>query len=320
MSDAWLRRPEGGTPFFLSLISTLAMRLGRPVTRLLLFPIALYFLLRRAPERRASRRYLSKVLGREATLGDVARHFHTFSGITLDRVFLLTQSLDSLDISTHGLQGLHRVMEHGRGVLLVGAHFGSFDALRVLSLQRPDVMVRVVLDEGHSPMLSRIIANLNPEIARRIINPRRSGMTVALEIGEALQKGSLVTMLADRTRPGNPTVSADFLGTPAEFPTAPWLIASAIHAPVVLCLGIYRGGSKYELHFEVLSEGLPFDRRERKERLVAAVQLFADRLAYYARLAPYNWFNFYDFWQTENPADHPVDVVDHGIAGERTRS
>jgi predicted LPLAT superfamily acyltransferase len=320
MSEAWLQRPEGGTPFFLNLVSTLAMRVGRPLTRLLLYPIALYFLVRRAPERRASREYLSRVLGREAGIADVARHFHTFSGITLDRVFLLTQSLDSLDISTHGLDELHRVMEPGCGVLLIGAHFGSFDALRVLSMRRPDVMVRVVLDEGHSPMLSRVIANLNPEIARRIISPRRSGMTVALEIGDALQQGSLVTMLADRARPGNTTVSVDFLGAPAHFPTAPWQIASAMHVPVVLCLGIYRGGSKYELHFEVLSEKLHFDRRERNRKLVAAVQLFADRLAHYARLAPYNWFNFYDFWHTEKTVDRPVDAVDHSIAGERTGS
>ena len=27
------------------------------------------------------------------------------------------------------------------------------------------------------------------------------------------------------------------------------------------------------------------------------MQRYADRLAHYARSAPYNWFNFYDFWR-----------------------
>jgi predicted LPLAT superfamily acyltransferase len=27
------------------------------------------------------------------------------------------------------------------------------------------------------------------------------------------------------------------------------------------------------------------------------MQRYADRLEYFARLAPYNWVNFYDFWE-----------------------
>jgi len=294
----------------------LALSVGRPLTRLLLYPIVLYFLLRRGPERRASRAYLARVLKRKVTLIDVARHFHAFSAVTLDRVFLLTGNLDNFDISIHGLDGLHRAMEGGRGVLLVGAHFGSFEALRVLGLQRPDVSIRVVLDEGHSPMLSRILANLNPTIAGNVISPRKSGMTVALEIGDALRQGALVTMLADRARPGNPTVEVKFLGSQTDLPTAPWQIASALRVPVVLCIGIYRGANKYELHFEVLSNQLHFSRRERKQQLTSVVQLFADRLAYFAKLAPNNWFNFYDFWQTNNCCDRHADALEHGIGRE----
>ncbi len=319
MSQAWLERPEGGSSFALKFVSALALSVGRPLTRLLLYPIVFYFLLRRGPERRASRAYLARVLRREASLADVARHFHAFSAVTLDRVFLLTGNLAGFDISTHGLNALHRAMDGGRGVLLVGAHFGSFEALRVLGLQRPDATIRVVLDEGHSPMLSRILTNLNPTIARSIISPRKSGMTVALEIGDALRQGALVTMLADRARPGNPTVSVSFLGARADFPTAPWQIASALRVPVVLCLGIYRGANKYELHFEVLSEQLHFIRRERKQQLASIVQLFADRLEHYARLAPSNWFNFYDFWQPNNPVDRGPDAVERSITSERTQ-
>jgi len=28
-----------------------------------------------------------------------------------------------------------------------------------------------------------------------------------------------------------------------------------------------------------------------------AMQHYADRLTHYCRSAPYNWFNFFDFWQ-----------------------
>jgi predicted LPLAT superfamily acyltransferase len=299
MTRAWLNRPEGGNAFALRLIMGIGLGLGRGIARLVLLPITVYFLIRRGPERRASREFLAQVLGRPPTLLEIARHFHTFAGVTLDRVFLLAGRLHLFDIRVQGLEELHRALDGGQGVLLLGAHVGSFDALRVLSLERPDVEVRVVLDVGHSPVLSSILENLNPKMAASIINPRQGSVAVVLEIGAALDRGAVVTMLADRSRPGNEDVSVTFLGRQAEIPLSPWQIASVLRVPVVLCVGLFRGGNRYDLHFEVLEEKLDIARDQRKALLGRAAQNFAARLEHYVRLAPYNWFNFYDFWKAD---------------------
>ncbi|MBW8075945.1 MAG: acyltransferase, partial [Metallibacterium scheffleri] len=91
MNSAWQGRREGGGWFALWLIRCIGLRGGRPPARLLLYPITLYFFLRRGPERRASRAYLARVLGRPARTRDVLRHFHAFAATTLDRVFLLAR-------------------------------------------------------------------------------------------------------------------------------------------------------------------------------------------------------------------------------------
>jgi len=286
---------------------TVAMTLGRTVSRLMLLPVTAYFLLRRGPERRASRAYLTRALGRAPSWLEVARHFHAFAGVTLDRVYFLSDSLWRFDIRLDGLEELHQAMDLGRGVLLIGAHVGSFDALRAASTYRPDVTVRVVLDAEHSPALSSILKELNPRMAAGIINPRQNGTAVALEIGAALGDGALVTMLADRGRPGNPTAVVDFFGHPAEFPTAPWQIAAALHVPIVLCLGLYRGRNRYDLHFEMITDALHIDRRQRQVQLTAIIQDFANRLATLVRIAPYNWFNFYDFWKAASPGGNSAD-------------
>ncbi len=301
MTNDWLRRPEGGSDLAMRLLAAVALGLGRTVARLVLPAIAVYFVLRRGPERRASREYLARALGREPSWFDVARHFHAFATVTLDRVFFLTESLWRFDLRLVGIDELHRAMDLGRGVLLIGAHVGSFEALRAASTLRPDVTVRVVLDAEHSPALSTILRQLNPRIAAGIINPRRDGTTVALEIAAALNQRALVTMLADRGRPGNATARVDFLGRPAEFPTAPWQIAAALHVPVVLCAGLYRGGNRYDLHFETITTRLEIDRKRRQLQLRDVVQDFANRLAALVRAAPYNWFNFYDFWNEPAP-------------------
>ena len=296
MTDGWLERPEGGGRIGMRLLVGVALGLGRRVARVVLLPVTAYFMLRRGPERRASRAYLTRVLGRPPTWLEVARHFHVFAGVTLDRVYFLSDNLWRFDMRLLGLEQLHHAMDLGRGVLLIGAHVGSFDALRAVSTLRPDVTLRVVLDAAHSPALSAILKQLNPQIAAGIIDPRKDGTSVALEIGAALNQGALVTMLADRGRPGNATASVDFLGQPAEFPTAPWQIAAALHVPIVLCAGLYRGGNRYDLHFELLTEQLQIDRQQRQQQLRESVQDFANRLEALLRAAPYNWFNFYDFW------------------------
>jgi predicted LPLAT superfamily acyltransferase len=301
VKQEWIDRPEGGSAFGYRLISTFAMLCGRTAARLVLYPITAFYLVRRGPERRAARKYLERVLGRKPSLWDVAKQIHCFAAVTLDRVFLLSESFKRFDIRVIGLDDMRQQWAKKRGVLVFGSHLGSFDSLRVLAEFRRDVKVRVVLDVEQNPTITNVLNTLNPEMARSIINARRDGAVTALAIKEALDETALVTLLVDRARPGNQVVTADFLGKPAPFPTGPWQLAAALKVPVVLCFGLYRGGNRYDLHFELFAETVRMERSDRQASLNAIIQRFADRLAHYAQSAPYNWFNFYDFWQTDAP-------------------
>ncbi|BBJ98352.1 hypothetical protein Xcc1_40820 [Xanthomonas campestris pv. campestris] len=102
MSNHWKQRPEGGGRFALWLIRGIARHAGRSVGRALLYPITLYFLLVRGPERTASRAYLARVLGRPATVRDVARHIHTFASTILDRVYMLCGQMQRFQVDITG--------------------------------------------------------------------------------------------------------------------------------------------------------------------------------------------------------------------------
>jgi len=294
---SWKARPEGGGRFALLLIVNIAIHCGRGISRLLLYPITLYFLLRRGPERRASRDYLGRVFGRPARLIEVARHIHCFASTILDRVFLLSGDIRRFDVRVHGVEVVHEAMDGGRGVLLLGSHLGSFDVLRVLSEQRPDADVRVLLDTGQNPVISELFARLNPRIAAGVIDASQDGTAIVLAIREAADAGALIGLLGDRARAGESALGCTFLGAQAAFPVAPMLIASALKIPVMLCFGLYRGGRRYDLHFECFSTQVDIPRAQRAAVLAELTQRYAARLEHYTRLAPYNWFNFYDFWQ-----------------------
>jgi len=218
----------------------------------------------------------------------------------------MADQFSRFEVRIFGYDQLDASRRLGRGVLLLSAHLGSFDALRVLSLRRPDVQLRILLDVGQNSRLSEMLNELNPKLAATIVDARRPGVELVLEMQAALEQNAIVSTLADRLRPGNPVVVAKFLGEDAPFPASPWMFAGALRVPVVLAFGLYRGGNRYELHFERFDCELPRDRRERDAALQEIVQRFARRLEHFTRLDPYNWFNLYDFW---NAPAHPISPV-----------
>lgn len=294
-------RPEAGGRFAIWLIREAGRLFGRRFVRPFLYPITLYFYLRRGVERRASAHFLERVRGRRAGIFAVLAHIHAFASIVLDRLFMVVRGFDAFDIHLHGFDALETQIAHGRGLLLLGAHHGSFEALSVLRRMRQDMPLRIVMD-NQSRQFNHLLYALNPELAGQVIEVGGDPADFALQLQAIAQRGGVIGMLGDRTRAGEAIVSAEFLGAAADFPAAPYLIASMLDLPIVLGFGLYRGGNRYDLHFEVLAEQVRIPRAERTARLRELAQRYAARLEHYARLAPYNWFNFYDFWRHQQRA------------------
>ena len=306
------RRPEAGGRFAIWLIREAARRCGRRFVRPFLYPITLYFFLRRKVERRASAAFLARIRGRPAGALAVLRHIHAFASTVLDRVFLLTQGLDRFDIRLHGYDQLQEQLARGNGVLLLSGHLGSFEVLSVLKQERPGLPLKVVMDSQQTRDCNALLYALNADISGQIIDVGTDPGEFALQLQAVAAQGGVVGLLGDRVRAGEMAATADFLGAPARFPAAPYLIASTLGLPVVLGFGIYRGGNRYDLHFEVLARDLRIPRAERAAGLREWTQRYAERLEHYARMAPYNWFNFYDFW---NNGANPDRARDGALAG-----
>jgi predicted LPLAT superfamily acyltransferase len=302
MSAHWQEQREGGSRASIDLLVRAALRGGRGFMRLCLYPITLYYFLKRGPERRASRDYLTRLFGRRASFWQVLKHLHCFSATMADRIYLLAHGERGFDIEVHGLEQLQQCISQGRGVLLVGSHQGSFEVLRALSARCPEVPLRVLLDKQKTPAITELLEALAPEVGEAVIDVSQGGAAITLAVAETCRAGGMVALLADRGRAHEVLRRVDFLGQPAPFPIGPWLLANTLQVPVVLCFGMYRGGRRYVLSFELFAERVEIPRDARNPALDEVLRRYAQRLEHYARLEPYNWFNFYDFWQQDDAA------------------
>lgn len=302
MSGDWRYRRERGGAFGLTLITWIALRLGRRVVLAALYPITLYYWLTAPAARRASRQYLERNLGRAARWHECYRHLLTFAIVSTDRIFFLAGRQHLFDVQVTGAEVFGN--ELAQGGILATAHFGSFDAMRVMGAGELTQPLRILLDVKHNARALELIQQLDPALARGVIDAGRPGPALALKVSEGLAEGALIGIMADRNGRGEPTTEQVFLGQEARFPTGLWQLASVLQAPVVACFGVYLGGNRYALHFELIATQVGASRRDRAQALDIAMTHYCQRLEHHARRYPFNWFNFYDFWHHDAPVHH----------------
>jgi predicted LPLAT superfamily acyltransferase len=272
----------------------MALSVGRPAARALLYPICLYYLMFSRQAGRAIRPYLMRALGRPVGWRDLYRQYHSFAATLLDRVYLLAGECSHFDMDIRGLDVLQDRLARGQGCILLGSHLGSFEIVRAIGLTQQNVEIKVLMYEQNTPMVRDLLRDLNPAVAEAVI--QTGSLDSMLRVKECLDRGGVVGILADRLLKQDQVTPCSFFGEHANFPAGTMWLASILKVPVILFFGLYRGGNRYEVHFELFAEEVTIDRGHRDQQVQQWTQRYASRLEHYSRLAADNWFNFYDFW------------------------
>lgn len=294
-SPEWVRHPERSNTLALRFIVWVALTLGRPAARLLLYPVCLYFLIFSPASYAASEKYLRKVLTREPGLADAFRHCHAFAATILDRVFLFNDQYARFDVRVHDEDILADMLARGEGCFLLGAHMGSFEIIRALGRRNTGARISLVMYEENAKKFNSVLGAINPDLGMQVILLGK--LDSMLKVEAALNEGEIVGMLGDRTFQGEGTVACQFLGEQARFPNGPFRLAAMLKRPMVLMFGLYRGGNRYDIYFERLVDTWQAPHATRDLLLERALRHYVERLEHYCRDAPYNWYNFYDFWR-----------------------
>jgi predicted LPLAT superfamily acyltransferase len=302
--EAWLARRERGSRVGIRALLAVTRLLGRRGGRALLRPIIFYFTLFAGEPRRASRAWFERVTGR-SSFWTAYRHMLRFAEVAYDRVFFVRGQLDAFEFDRVGTSLMHERVGAGRGAILLGAHFGSFEALRAAG-RSSELPINILAHNANARMIAAFLDEVSGGRSRvKVIEIDPDNRTYILEVQARIEAGELVAVLGDRLGLNDRFTTVEFFGAPARFPSGPYIMASVLRCPVLMVFGTFVPPNRYVLRCELLADRIELPRKDRDAAIRAYAQQFAARLEHYARNAPDNWFNFYDFWKMQADEQSP---------------
>lgn len=291
----WKTQSERGNMFVLRLITWIALHLGRRVTRCILVPVVAYFFISSPRARRASARFLSRIPNQPHGVKAIFQHLYVFATVTLDRVYFLNGRLDLFNIEIKDENNVALgTAASGAGLFLMGAHFGSFESVRSIARDYPSLKMVLLMYEENARNIKQLLHAINPNVQQEIISlgqPR-----AMLQVKEQINDGALIGVLADRSLDAIGNTRVNFLGFEANFPTGPFRLAAILQHPVYFMTGVFEGDNRYSVYLEPIVD-FSISAENKDTAVNQAMMRYVELLEKHCKNAPYNWFNYFDFWQ-----------------------
>ena len=277
---------------------------GRLPFRLVLYPVVLWYWAAHRRAREASLEYLRQLqrstgaLGREPGWRDTMRHFLSFADTILDKMLAAGGRYRFDRLRFVNREPIDAMVRAKQGALLVTAHVGCLEMCQASADATPGMKLTVLVHTVHAEQFNRMLERLSPGRGISLMQVTEISPATAVLLAERVERGEFVAIAGDRVPivAGRASaVQVPFLGHAAPFPTGAYMLASLLKCPLY-SLGCIRQGDTHEVVFERLAERVVLPRAD---RLAACAVLAADFARGVERLlarAPFEWFNFFSFW------------------------
>ncbi|MDR3458463.1 MAG: hypothetical protein P4N60_13510 [Verrucomicrobiae bacterium] len=225
----------------------------------------------------------------------VFKHFYSFGRAILDRTAILAGNRKNFSFEFDGEENLRTALAEGRGVLLLTAHLGNWEAAGQL-LTRIDVPITVTGFDRETPEIRAVLNRASKQDFRLL--PLTGSPTDAIPLVAALRRGEVVAMLGDRAY-GSPSARIPFFGGFASFPIGAYVMASIAGAPLMHVFSLREPAGLYRFFgFPAQHPKMPMH-NERDAYLKTCAANFARDLESVMRRDPFQWYNFFPFWDDE---------------------
>lgn len=315
----WASIRERGSIWGLTFLLWMFRLGGDKLVRPLLYPIIGYFYLTNKAAQQASKTYLSRVAEQQVqhnktvqhlseqippdalvSSQDSFKHFMQFGQAALDKCAVWANKITVKDVDIINGELFDNLLENKQGAVFITAHFGNSEICRALAYAKYGQKVNVLVHTKHAVAFNKIIREINPEAQLSLIEVTDIGPDTAIMLSEKIEQGEFIVIVGDRTSVNDPANCCylDFLGYQAPFPKGPFVLAGLLKCPVYLLL-CYQAQSRYRVHFEKITEKIPFGKKVREQEIIKTAQIYVSYLERFCLKQPLQWFNFFNFWQQD---------------------
>ncbi|NLW18576.1 MAG: lysophospholipid acyltransferase family protein [Candidatus Cloacimonetes bacterium] len=211
-------------------------------------------------------------------------------GLTASELYLQPEEKLLKSIEFQGKEHLDKALEMGRGVILATAHFGNWEAARVLP--HFGIPLAVVSKKQHNPLFENYNSTLRQKHGLKLID-HESGLK---DIMRWLGKNGVVAILTDQNA-SEAGLIMDFLGSPASHWKGVAKIALRHDVPIVpgFVLRTQDGGITMCFESMIPTQCLSDD-EESIRKVTAEVSSVIEA---YVRKWPQQWFWVHRRWLPE---------------------
>jgi predicted LPLAT superfamily acyltransferase len=189
----------------------------------------------------------------------------------------------------------------GQGGIIVTAHMGCLELMQVAATWREGLRVSILVHTANAQRFNQILDRINPKASVRLLQVTDFSPATAMMLADRVAAGEFIAIAGDRVPvAGDRLARANFLGHQAELPAGPYLMAAVLRCPVWLLSCQHEGGG-YHARIELMTQKVTLARQDRQAGLDEQAARFAGWMTARLRESPYDWFNFYPFWE---PSPH----------------
>ena len=218
--------------------------------------------------------------------------YFEFGKTLIDKVAISSGLRSNYTFQFEGHENIIEVLKEHKGGILISAHVGNFElAQHFFKEQIPDSPISIVItDQDHQEIKDYLEPYLQRKTAYLIVV--KEDMSHIFEINAALGQNRIVCIAGDRFMPGGKFFKSELLGKEAKFPSGPFILAEKLSIPVLFVYVMRERNKRYHLYAQKVDSN-----SKSAEELL---DIFTTHLQKMIKKYPYQWFNFYDFWEDRN--------------------
>lgn len=287
----WSGKTDGNTFMQRSLIVLIRL-LGVRVIYALMSLVIPFYMLFNQKGYKAMRAYFVKhhgVRGLKA-IWHIYRNHYVFGQIVIDRFAMYGGAKFLFEVKDQHLFDDLAIGE--KGFITLSSHVGNYE-LAGYTLHSANKPFNALVFAGETVTITQ---NRNRMLGRHNIKviPVKEDMSHLFLLNAALDNGEIVSFPADRVYGSAKVIKCDFLKGTAAFPMGSFAMAVQKDVPVLAIFIMKESVFKYKGYVRPLTVDKSLSTRDQITQLA---QSFARELEDIVLHYPYQWFNYYDFWQ-----------------------